>query len=458
MTLKEKKYENYLEKLHEFKEIDWVKNYIDLKKKPNFWTILEFGQIEGSKQKSSHEIRYSKMLRWLLDANENHNLGNTFAVELLKVINQNTNYKHSLAKNRLIHSKTEALKNIDIFYKDLDQKICIAVELKQYTTEHKSTGYDSQLDKYEASVNKFINENGQDIVPFYIYLTPIKEKPSNKNWHPLGYRDIINIIEKIHKKHISSSDEIYKTDIEKLIRDFKDDLQRTLDIVEKDTSYIRDNFTKEDLEFTTSLADEITHERDSKQVEKLIELDGGNNTDIKEIILLIHEYNSIQDHTPNDGIRLLMRKIFNYITEGPDLDLDLRISPTSQDRKQNIKEGLVKEYGLEFDQVRLTQGKGQGIYLFSNQRKEFIYFSGDASGYFPNDYMSVHKNKKKKIIKSDKIRKNMFHVDYDLIKKNKMILNKKDGSSDQIDFKDFMELFLTKEIKELNDRFIQWKE
>ena len=86
MTLKEKKYENYLEKLHEFKEIDWVKNYIDLKKKPNFWTILEFGQIEGSKQKSSHEIRYSKMLRWLLDANENHNLGNTFAVELLKVI------------------------------------------------------------------------------------------------------------------------------------------------------------------------------------------------------------------------------------------------------------------------------------------------------------------------------------------------------------------------------------
>lgn len=453
-----KKYEKYLGKINEFKEIGWVRNYIDLKKRPNFWTILEYGKIQDSRQRSSHEIRYSKMLRWLLDANENHNLGNTFAYELLKKIDRDINYKHSLSKNRLIHSKTEALDNIDVFYKDLNQRICIAVELKQYSSEHESTEYTSQLDKYEDSVNKFIEKNEQDIVPYYIYLTPTKENPSNKNWHPLGYGDLINIIEKVHEKYISTTNDIYKSDIEKIIQDFKDDLQRTVDIVEKDLSYIRDNFTKGDMEFTISLADEILHESDSKQLEKLIELDGENNPDLKEVILLIKEYYAIQDHTPNDGIRLLMRKIFNYISQGPDIDLDLKVNPTSQDRKKKIKEDLIKKYNLEFDQVRLTQGKGQGIYIYSDKREEFIYFSGDATGKFPNDYMSVHKNKKEKMIKSNTIINNMFQVDYDQIKENKITLNKKDGGSDQISFKDFMELYVIEGIKELSHRFIQGEE
>lgn len=127
MTYCEKDYKEYLEKLEEFKGINWINNHLQLMKKPNFWSILEYGEKSKSNERSAHEIRSSKMLRWLLDANENHNLGNIFAHKLMKLIGED--YALQPLKNKAIKTTSEE-KDIDVLYKDLSQNICIVIELK----------------------------------------------------------------------------------------------------------------------------------------------------------------------------------------------------------------------------------------------------------------------------------------------------------------------------------------
>lgn len=215
MTYNLEFYQTYVEKLKGFSQINWVKNYLDLKLRPNFWTILEYGQIASSRQRSSHEIRYSKMIRWLFDANENHNLGNVFATKLLTRIDHQTSYQLDLEKNNQIKSIAESLEDIDIFYSDLNQNVCLAIELKQFTTEHESTGYDSQLDKYEDAVKSFITKKGKSITPYYVYLTPLKEQPTNPNWHAVGYQELIEIITEVNEEYLSESTAVYASDIKK---------------------------------------------------------------------------------------------------------------------------------------------------------------------------------------------------------------------------------------------------
>ncbi len=443
-------YENYLKKVNEFKKIGWVQNYIELKKKPNFWTILEYGQVASSRQKSSHEIRYSKMVRWLLDANENHNLGNTFASKLLQLSDSSFDYQHHLSLNKNIKCDTEALENIDIFYTDMDQKIVVAIELKQFTTEHDSTGYDSQLDKYEDSVQRFIKQKKQAIKPIYIYLTPLKENPSNENWIALGYEDLITIIEEVGTEYLHSSDDPNKVDIQKIIYDFRDDLQRTIDILVRDVRYVRDNFTKEEIKLTQLLAQEVFHQEETKHLDKLIELDRNINVDIKELILLLNEYNYTQDHTPNNGVRLLMRKIYNYLSEGPSLDLDLNKNPSSEERISGINANLIEENTLNFDQIELTRGKGQGIKLHTKEKDKFLYFSGDKEGHFPNDSMSIG-TATTQMIKSKNIKNKMFQVDYDLIQKDQIIVKANKESSETINLESFIKDYIISEIKVLNN-------
>src|SRR5690625_4728544 len=139
-------YQNFLDKVQDIQALDWVKNHLHLKEKPNFWTILEYGEYRGSQERSAHETRSSRMIRWLMDANETHHLGNIFAQKLLQLIG--VDYEYSPDRNKLIKATAEDM-DIDIFYKDLSQKICLAIELKQYAKEGQTTGFDSQLDKYE---------------------------------------------------------------------------------------------------------------------------------------------------------------------------------------------------------------------------------------------------------------------------------------------------------------------
>lgn len=450
-------YEEYLEKVNGFGQINWVKNYLALKEKPNFWTILEYGKVVDSRQKSAHEIRYSKMFRWLFDANENHNLGNLFAHKLLQEIDSKITYPYSPAKNSAIKCTSESQDDIDIFYKDRDQKICFAIELKQFAAEHESTGYDSQLDKYEEAVKKVITKTDPEIIPYYIFLTPTKDAPSNSNWHALGYKEMIALIEEVQQDYIADSNEIYKEDTQKILKDFKEDLQRSVDLLEKDASYIMENFTKEERDFTMLLARELREEIGSKEIDRLFELNDEQNPYLDELILLISEYSYIQDHTPNDGVGILMRKVYNYIAEGPSLDLNPDGRYPKAKRTSAIKPALIEHYQFRFDTVQLTQGKGQGIYLENKELDRRLYFSGDTDGHVPNDHLSILKSveQNKKHIVSENIKNRTFEVTHDLIINNQVKFNPNGMPAQIISFNEFMEDHLLDEMKVLNDRLIQ---
>ena len=53
-------YEEYLNKVEGFGKQDWVRDYIKLQAKPNFWTILECGESDKPGHKSAYEIRSYK--------------------------------------------------------------------------------------------------------------------------------------------------------------------------------------------------------------------------------------------------------------------------------------------------------------------------------------------------------------------------------------------------------------
>lgn len=452
----------YLNKVNKFKEINWVKNHMELEKKPNFWSIIEYGKIISSKQRSSHETRSSKMLRWILDANENHNLGNIFAYKLMKKIDKNIDYDYSLKRNKHIKCKAE-MEDIDIFYEDHDQNVLIAIELKQFTREHGSTGFDSQLDKYEDVVKNFEKKEKKKFHKIFVYLTPRNEEPSSEKWHIIGYKEIIEIIEEINDEYLSKSDDIYKSDTKKILYDFKDDLQRSIDILVKDHNYVMNNFLKEEIKFTSILAKEITGEGEGEYIKKLSKDDDNITTeDLKTVVLLINEYIMMQNHTPNNGVKLLMRKIFNYISEDSVLDLEADFEtkfPINQ-RQSVIKSEFNKEDKLHFTGIELTRDSQQGINIYNKLRDKRIYFSGDTYGNFPNDSMAVRDTNKNAtiIVRPDKVTNSMFTVDYEDIEKDEITINKKDQEtseiiSEVISFDDFMESYLMKEIESLNYPF-----
>src|SRR5690625_483889 len=282
MKYKKEDYENYLEKLNKFKEINWIKNHLYLRSKPNFWTVLEYGEGTSSRDRSAHETRSSRMFRWILDSNETHNLGNALAHKLVQQIGGN--YDYSPEKNKKISSTAE-YKDIDVFYIDHAQKICIAIELKQFAKESKSRGFKSQLDKYETIVENWIKKQKEPYTPYYIFLTPLKEKPSNDKWLPVGYKEFITIIDDVTEQYINKSNDRYIVDTKKIVSDFRDDLQRSVDLLEKDNSEIKNALTPEERQLTIDLAKEIEHGTDTKYVEKLNEID--NDPVYKDIILII---------------------------------------------------------------------------------------------------------------------------------------------------------------------------
>ena len=457
MTYNLEFYQTYVEKLKGFSQINWVKNYLDLKLRPNFWTILEYGQIASSRQRSSHEIRYSKMIRWLFDANENHNLGNVFATKLLTRIDHQTSYQLDLEKNNQIKSIAESLEDIDIFYSDLNQNVCLAIELKQFTTEHESTGYDSQLDKYEDAVKSFITKKGKTITPYYVYLTPLKEQPTNPNWHAVGYQELIEIITEVNEEYLSESTAVYASDIKKIIEDFKDDLQRSIDVLKKDTSYIMKNYSKEELDFTVLLDQEIIGEVETAHIDSLKAIVGDSEKDLEELIFLINEYIYNQDHTPNDGVRLLIRKIYQYLAEAPKVDLNLDREYKKAERFAKIKPEIIERYNLNVSKIELTGGKGQGIHLLNEEENRSIYFSGDSKGKFPNTKLQLlaynertEKGKKPVLEMSDKMRGGLYTADYKLIETDQIYLNKTKAEVEMRSLTELMENDLFEAIKDLN--------
>lgn len=436
----------YLAKLERFKEISWVSNQLKLMKKPNFWTILEYGDTKGNNKRSAHEIRYSKMLRWLIDANETHYLGNLFAQKLMNVIGEK--YMFDAGKNKAIKALSEKM-NIDVLYQDFSQNICLAIELKQFAKEGTTTENISQLDKYEKSVQDHIIQHNRNVRPHYIYLTPLKDTPSNKNWHAVSYTQLIAILQQILDEALTPVIP-YANETKKIISDFKEDLERTLDYLKKDHMVIKESLTDEEKALTLALAEEIQHGTTSTYFQKLRLLQNKDDDDLEHLILIIKDYTKaqLQNHSPNDAVRILIRKIYNYFSAQKEINIDNLRNHSINETLSPIKQQLINRYHLCFDKVSLSQGKGQGLYLYHKDSKYRIYLSGDAHGNFPNDGVQLLSHQSKAIMqRSTKLKNNSFFVQSEKIIHNKISTK----ASNDIDLALLIEQHIMPAITELND-------
>lgn len=447
MTYYPEDYKKYLEKLEDFKKITWIKNHLQLMKKPNFWTILEYGESKGPNGRSAHETRSSKMLRWLMDANETHNLGNIFAHKLMGLIGED--YTFQSVRNKAIKATSEEM-DIDVLYKDLSQNICIVIELKQFAKEGKSTGYDSQLNKYEDLVENHIIQQNPNVRPYYIYLTPLKDTPSNAKWHAVSYQQLIDIIQQVFAESFEQSTNQYAEDTKKVISDFRDDLQRTVDYLEKDHAYIRESLTDKEKELTLALAEEIQHETESKYLNELMAHQTSDDDDLHDLLLIIKDYTQaqLQNHSPNDAVRILIRKIYNYFSADKKTDTDRLKDYAVGETLSPIKTELIYKYQLQFDKIELTRGKGQGLYLYHKDNKYRIYLSGDSHGRFPNHGIQLLTYEEKAIVQlSKQIKNNQFSVQNEQIVNNRITC--KTGGDIELDA--LMKDYVMPAIKELND-------
>lgn len=436
-------YKNYLEKLKEINELSWVRNYLDLKVKPNFWTIIEYGKCESSKDKSAHETRMSKMIRWMMDPNENHDLGNVFAYKLMALLGED--YDYFPGENKDVKSIAE-YRDIDIFYKDLSQKMCLAIELKQYAKEGQSEDGTSQLDKYERIVDKLANE--KDFEPHYVFLTPLKDKPSNKKWKALGYKEFIGLINEVKKDYIIKSKSPYREDTRKKIMDFTDELQRTLDISKKDNSYISEKLSSKEKKFTSLLAKEIREDTNSERMDKLMEINKDEDLDLKELIFVVEDHLNAQNHTPNDEIKILIKKIYNALSGGEVLDLDPAVEYTVEKTKTKLKPDLINLNGIKFTKMELTSKK-QGINIYTEDDEHRIYMSGDSHGEFPNHGVQLLKNPKDGTQTNSQILKlGSFQVRDNLILEDKI----HDKNGNLVAFDQLMESYVIPALKELSKK------
>lgn len=444
MTYQTAQYQAYVTKLQQLKNIGWINNQLQLKKKPNFWSILEYGEQKGLQARSAHETRSSKMLRWLVDANENHGLGNIVAHKLITLIGGNSTFEPE--KNKAIKATAEDM-DIDVLYKDFSQNVCLAIEVKQFAKEGITSDDVSQLDKYKELVEERVIGENTAIQPYYIYLTPLKDKPSNNHWHAVSYEQLITIIDHVLANQLTASTIPYAADTKKLMTDFKEDLQRTVDYLQKDHTEIKELFSEQEKELTLALAEEIQHEAGTKH---LAELDANHTDgDIYDLILLVKDYMKAQkqNHAPNDAVRILMRKIFNYLSATKQLPTDELLTHSANDRIAPIKPALIAQYNLAYDKVELTGGKGQGLYLHNVDGKKRIYLSGDAHGHFPNDSIQLLNEDKKISGKAQHVKNKQYLIKNEQIVEN--TIGTKEGAT--LAFDDMMEAHIMQAIKELND-------
>lgn len=139
-------------------------------KNPNFFRILKI---------SKAEIRHSNFLSWLLNPYESHNLREAFLKRFLLDISIDLD----LSSFENIEIRRE-WKNIDILI--ITDEIVVCIENKVESSEHSD-----QLSRYK----KIIKENFPDKKNVFVYLTANQTTPSDNDYVPYSYQDIVNILE-----------------------------------------------------------------------------------------------------------------------------------------------------------------------------------------------------------------------------------------------------------------------
>ncbi len=397
----------------EYPEIKEVVDKILEDATPNFWDIIFHKTSAVNLVKKAHEIRYSAMLAWLMNPNENHKLGNMFVKELLErkfegnpdeLTKINKYFSDSDKDSVIVQNEFE---NIDVYYKNDKNNAHIALEVKQYAFEHNRSNTDiSQLKVYKNVVDResdAIDKNNS--CKYFLFLTPLGDEASegNADWISVDYSDVVYVLDKM----ISANHDL---DFVKIVKDFKKELERTSMNLDFDALKANlQDFDKEDKELLKEFARNMEKEIDlSNDFNKILFEKGLNVEKMRESLTLISNSLYTQDHSENTQVQdFILRIIKHFINQ----DNPKKSTMYEIDDKNNSD--------IIFTKVATTQGKGQGIKFFYDygQDSYWTYFSGDAKGVLPNDGFGLFKGlKDKKLIykvKIDKTKVEKANKDFD---------------------------------------------
>lgn len=168
---------------------------------------------------SRTEIRHSNILAWLLDASENHGLGDAFVKGIIqRIVENDMENRYDVFELLLLDYNSVVVlrewKNIDLLLVSEKEQILVAIENKVGSHEH-----DNQLNRYR----KILEDEYSEFCRIYIYLTPDGEEPSDiKNWSVLTYVDVVEILESIKDR------ESLLPEVELLINNYIDTIRREI--------------------------------------------------------------------------------------------------------------------------------------------------------------------------------------------------------------------------------------
>lgn len=425
-------------KLRELRLSPWMAARLNAERVPNFWSIIEYG-------KGSYEIRYSKMLRWLLDPTANHGLGAFMLRWIANAIDfsdpakpQSVDWSkgaegdfdvNSYHPNDYDGAETEALgKRIDVFAHDQANGICLVVEVKMGIDEHDSTMKGesvSQLEKYWTAVMDH-PEYGSDAYGhrYFVFLTEDGHIPPSfasnmcsvdsqddwkRSWKTMSYKQLHMLLDQA-LLHLTSAD------ASKLVRDFAMDVRRHSDYGD-DKQYAPFEqyamiITQLDEYFNGDTGDEEESGKSKKNEDgddsaqyhatrkignDFIVALSKESVPVDDAKMMINNLCSRftttkQDHTTNPDVQLLVRRVFNRFAAN-ELDLSDPTVFGSEPKEARLSPVKPELAYTGVTGVELTQGKGQGISICfgdldedkKTRRGTRIYLSGDNAGTFPND-------------------------------------------------------------------------
>ncbi len=149
------------------------------------------------------EERHSDFLAFLLDPNGSHGLGpefiSRFVIEAIKKVMPPEPRPLSLSEVALMDLEgclvLREFHRVDILCIDETQQFLLAIENKVGTGEHSD-----QLKRYRS----FLETQYPNFRRVLVYLTPDKDAPSDEAYAPVGYGEVLSIVENLAKKHAGS--------------------------------------------------------------------------------------------------------------------------------------------------------------------------------------------------------------------------------------------------------------
>ena len=146
------------------------------------------------------ELRHSDFLSFLMNPFQNHGLSDIFLKRLLKkallkAVEQSLSPIDIDVMDLTDSEIRREWRNIDILIHSPSNKLVCAVENKFMSKEHSQ-----QLQRYQQIIqNEFPHH-----IDILIYLTPEADNPSDVNWIPFSYVEVLNVIDTICQSYKST--------------------------------------------------------------------------------------------------------------------------------------------------------------------------------------------------------------------------------------------------------------